>query len=198
VTNNQMELRAAIESLKSVDGVREPVCLHTDSKYVIQGITQWIWGWRKNGWKTSQGEPVANSELWQELHAVVGARGKLGAVEWIHVRGHAGVAGNERADQIAVGFSQRRAPSLFDGPASEYPIRFEEKATKSPTPAPKTGKVTYLSLVGQKAVRHRDWISCERRVKGVSGARFKKSTGAEEEAEILKSWGMNPAELSEE
>jgi ribonuclease HI len=95
-TNNRMELMGAIEALKAL---RQPcrVSLHTDSKYVIDGITGWIFGWQKNGWKNAAKKPVANAELWQELIAAA----RPHRIEWIWVKGHAGHAENERADRLA-------------------------------------------------------------------------------------------------
>jgi len=95
-TNNRMELLGAIEALRAL---REPcrVTLHTDSKYVIDGITRWIFGWQKNGWKNAAKKPVANAELWQEL--IAATRGHQ--VEWVWVKGHDGHPENERADRLA-------------------------------------------------------------------------------------------------
>jgi len=95
-TSNQMELRAAIESLNAL---KEPclVSLHTDSQYVKGGITGWIEGWKRNGWKTSAKKPVKNEELWRALEQ---ARDRHD-VSWHWVKGHAGHPDNERADELA-------------------------------------------------------------------------------------------------
>lgn len=95
-TNNKMELTAAIEALNAL---KEPcvVHLHTDSQYVKGGITGWIEGWKKNGWKTSNKKPVKNEELWRALEA---ARDRHD-VSWHWVKGHAGHPDNERADELA-------------------------------------------------------------------------------------------------
>lgn len=95
-TNNRMELLAAIsalEALKSPSNVE----LHTDSNYLRDGITKWIFGWRRNGWKTADKKPVKNVELWQRLDA---ARDRH-TIEWHWVKGHAGHPENERADELA-------------------------------------------------------------------------------------------------
>jgi ribonuclease HI len=97
-TNNRMELMAAIaalEALKSAVNVR----IHTDSQYVKNGITAWIHGWKKNGWKTADKKPVKNVDLWQRLDAAL----KGHKIEWIWVKGHAGHDENERADALARG-----------------------------------------------------------------------------------------------
>ena len=95
-TNNRMEMTAAIVALESL---KRPVTvdLHTDSQYLRQGITSWIHGWKRNGWRTADRKPVKNLDLWQRLDAAV-ARHK---VHWHWVRGHAGHDLNERADELA-------------------------------------------------------------------------------------------------
>lgn len=92
-TNNRMELMAAIAALEAL---KRPVtvALHTDSQYLRQGITGWIHGWKKNGWKTADRKPVKNAELWQRLEAALGRH----KIEWKWVKGHAGDEMNERAD----------------------------------------------------------------------------------------------------
>ncbi|ARN75853.1 ribonuclease HI [Oceanicoccus sagamiensis] len=95
-TNNKMELQAAIEGLKAL---KEPceVTLYTDSKYVLQGITEWLKGWKAKGWKTAAKKPVKNVEYWQALDEQV-ARHKI---SWQWVKGHSGHRENEIADQLA-------------------------------------------------------------------------------------------------
>lgn len=103
-TNNRMELLAAIEALKSLpDG--SAVRLTTDSVYVKDGITNWIKNWKARGWKTAAKKPVKNVDLWQELDS----EAQRHSVEWHWVKGHAGHAGNERADELA---RQGMAPYL--------------------------------------------------------------------------------------
>ena len=95
-TNNRMELMAAISALEAL---KKPctVDLYTDSQYVRQGITGWIHGWKKNGWRTSDKKPVKNVDLWQRLDAALHQH----QVRWHWVKGHAGHDENERADQLA-------------------------------------------------------------------------------------------------
>ena len=95
-TNNRMELTAAIRALQAL---KRPcrVDLHTDSQYVRGGITQWIHGWKRKGWRTAGGDPVKNADLWQRLDALR----NLHQVDWRWVKGHAGDPGNERADALA-------------------------------------------------------------------------------------------------
>lgn len=95
-TNNRMELLAAIKALEALNRPCR-VTLSTDSNYVKDGITRWIFGWQKNGWKTADRKPVKNAELWQELLAAI----KPHRIEWLWVKGHAGHPDNDRADRLA-------------------------------------------------------------------------------------------------
>jgi ribonuclease HI len=95
-TNQRMELTAAIEALSALT---KPcaVVLYTDSKYVLEGITSWINGWKRNGWKNSAKQPVKNADLWQRLDEAAARH----VMEWRWVKGHSGDLGNERADALA-------------------------------------------------------------------------------------------------
>jgi ribonuclease HI len=108
-TNNRMEMQAAIQALKvfRVSGQTQPVILYTDSEYLKNGITKWVKGWKKKGWKKATGEPVLNQDLWQILDQL---NSRL--VDWRHVRGHSGNEGNERCDAIARAFANGRTLRL--------------------------------------------------------------------------------------
>ncbi len=95
-TNQRMELTAAIEALKAL---KKPcrVTIHSDSRYVVQGMTEWIHNWKRKGWKNAGRQPVANRDLWEELDRLTSRH----EVRWQWVKGHAGHAGNERADELA-------------------------------------------------------------------------------------------------
>jgi ribonuclease HI len=95
-TNNRMELTAVIEALAALK-VRSRVSLHLDSDYVRQGITSWIHGWKRKGWRTAAGQPVKNADLWVRLDELA----RQHEVQWHWVRGHSGDPGNERADALA-------------------------------------------------------------------------------------------------
>lgn len=95
-TNNRMELTAVIRALEALNR-RCKVRLHTDSQYVQKGISEWITGWKKRGWKTADKKPVKNVDLWMELDTLAAQH----EIEWLWVRGHSGHDGNERADQLA-------------------------------------------------------------------------------------------------
>jgi ribonuclease HI len=95
-TNNRMELSAAIEALSAL---KQPctVEFHTDSNYLRDGITKWLRGWKRNGWKTQAKQPVKNEDLWRRLDSAV----SIHKINWHWVKGHAGEAGNERCDELA-------------------------------------------------------------------------------------------------
>lgn len=95
-TNNRMELTAAIRALQALKRTCD-VRIYTDSVYVQKGMTEWIDGWKKRGWRTADKKPVKNDDLWQELDAIASQH----KVEWRWVKGHAGDPGNERADALA-------------------------------------------------------------------------------------------------
>jgi ribonuclease HI len=97
-TNNRMEMMAVIQALKALKRPCQ-VSLHLDSKYVLQGITEWLPGWKAKGWKTAAKQPVKNVDLWQQLDALVHTGGH--EIKWQWVKGHAGDPGNERADALA-------------------------------------------------------------------------------------------------
>jgi len=197
-TNNRMEMTAVLEGLRAARGEPGPALVHTDSTYVLGGVTGWIAGWKRRGWKTAAGEPVKNEDLWRALEAEAAARGPRG-VEWRWVRGHAGHDANERCDAIAVAFSRGRPVELYDGPLLAYPHGSLAPSAAAPLPerskARKTGAgdasgpATYLSLVDGRLERHATWTECEARVKG-RAAKFKKVRSAEEERATLKSWGL--------
>lgn len=223
-TNNKMELSGAIAALRQVYDTPGKVELYTDSTYVIQGITQWVHGWRRKGWKTASGGEVANRDLWEELAELHGARGK-GGIHWHWVRGHQGTPGNERADEISVAFAVsasaagNEAPRLYHGPLAKYPIpildvpvetsvparRSAGSGISAPAPRPGFGSgaaaaksakaYSYVSVVDGIPMRHTSWADCERRVKGRAGARFRKSTSAADEAGILRGWGIDPSQV---
>lgn len=201
VTNNQMELQGVIEALKTLKAVSGEVHIFTDSTYVIRGITQWIWAWKKRGWKTAEGKDVANVDHWKKLSSLVAARDPK--PEWKYVRGHQGTPGNERVDEIATKFTQGKWVDLYQGPLLKYDVAIYDipENTELPEMRPKEEKkkaaFSYVSLVNGVPMRHPDWKKCEARVKGRSGAKFKKAETREAEAEILGEWGFSPDEVKE-
>ncbi len=95
-TNNRMELMAVIQALSALKRPCQ-ITIHTDSKYVLKGFTEWLAGWKANGWRTAAKAPVKNVDLWQALDAAQSQH----QITWCWVKGHSGDAGNERADQLA-------------------------------------------------------------------------------------------------
>ncbi|PIR19409.1 MAG: ribonuclease HI [Elusimicrobia bacterium CG11_big_fil_rev_8_21_14_0_20_64_6] len=194
-TNNRMELGGVIAGLRAVKELPGVALIHSDSTYVIEGITKWILGWKRRGWKTAAGEPVKNEDLWRVLERLVSERGRSG-VQWRWVKGHSGHDANERCDEIAVAFAKRQAVSLYDGPLLSYPHGSLLPSEAKALPArPKDRKaadnrpVSYISLLAGEIQRHATWPECEARVKG-RPAKFKKVRSEAEAAETLKSWGV--------
>ena len=105
-TNNRMEMRAVIEALRALKRPSE-IIIYTDSKYVMEGITKWIFGWKKNGWRSADRKPVKNSDLWQDLD-IESAKHQI---EWIWVKGHAGNHFNEIVDKLARDAAERELSS---------------------------------------------------------------------------------------
>ncbi|MEN9621797.1 MAG: hypothetical protein RLZZ67_231 [Candidatus Parcubacteria bacterium] len=193
-TNNRMELLAAIEALaflktKSVGA--EKILVQSDSKYVIQGITSWVFGWKKNGWITAGKKEVGNKDLWEKLSALTGGF----SVEWKYVEGHAGHPGNERCDEIATSFADKVTIDLYAGARDKYSIDLDAaplagaKAKKKKSSS-SVKAYSYLSLVDGVLQIHKTWAECEARVKGVRGTKFKKSISASDEQDIRKEWGV--------
>jgi len=189
-TNNRMELTAALKVLEVVSNVTSQlsIVIHTDSNYLINGITKWIYSWEKRNWITQNKEPVLNKDLWEKLLELT----KNKRIEWKYVGGHSGIPGNERVDEIATEFADKKEPELFSGPVSKYKIdvlnlKGEEKKKSSKSKS-KAKAYSYLSMVDGVIEKHQTWAECEKRVKGKSGAKYKKVLSAEEEAEVIKNW----------
>ena len=107
-TNNRMELQAAIEALKYMHKIHkeDTVTIYADSAYVLNGITGWIFGWEKNGWRTANKKQVLNQDLWQELIGMV--REFKGKIIWQKVKGHSGHVYNDKADEIATEYAAKK------------------------------------------------------------------------------------------
>lgn len=194
-TNNRMELGGVIASLRAVSAMPGVALVHSDSTYVIEGITKWISGWKRRGWTTASGDPVKNEDLWRTLEALVAARGR-GGVQWRWVKGHAGHDANERCDEIAVALAKRQPIDLYEGPLLSYPygslLPSEAKALPvrpKDRKAADTRPVSYISYLNGEVQRHATWGECEARVKG-RPAKFKKVRSEEEAAEARRSWGL--------
>lgn len=181
-TNNRMEMTAAVEGLRrAVPGDRVQVT--TDSKYLHDGITKWIHGWKRRGWKKADGGDVLNRDLWEAVDLLVSSK-KL-KVSWRHVRGHSGHAYNERCDEIANGFARGAPPKLQKGDAALFAV--QESRDESPQlltfPA-------YMSLVQGKLIVQSSLGECEKRVKGNPETRYKKVCSRGELKDALEAWGL--------
>jgi ribonuclease HI len=197
-TNNRMELTGPIEALAQLKPTTGRVAVYTDSTYVIRGISEWVPSWQRRGWRTVEGKDVSNRDLWERLWTLVQDRTEN--IDWHYVRGHTGVPGNERVDEIATAFAMQKAPRLYDGSIAGYAVPILDipddtslpaaSGDKSSTSGSNRKPFSYLSVVDGMAMRHASWLECERRVKGRSGARFKKAMSASDEAAILKAWGV--------
>lgn len=195
-TNNRMEMTGAIAGLEKVSP-GEPVRVVTDSRYVVDGASKWIWGWKKRGWVKSDGQPVLNRDLWERIDELQRQR----KVEWVHVRGHTGHPENERCDEIANGFARGETPELKSGDGSwifgggKKPAGGKRKTKESkPEPESTAGdgerypKPIYLSVVGGDVREHESWAECEARIKGVKGSRCRKVLSRAEHISALAEW----------
>lgn len=192
-TNNKMELAAALAALKSTDE-GSVIKLHTDSSYVINGITKWVNGWKRNGWQTTTKTDVSNRDLWEELDML----NKERSVSWIYVGGHVGIAGNERCDEIATSFADNAPTQLFDGKLAQYSIKNildisynseSMESKKSSSSRSKAKAFSYVSAIGGDVKVHSTWAECEARVKGKKGVRYKKALDKREEESLVKEFG---------
>jgi ribonuclease HI len=187
-TNNRMELRAAIEAACATAGHQASTII-TDSQYVRRGITEWLAGWKRNGWITSTRQPVLNRDLWEELDRANGPH-----IHWQWTRGHAGDPGNERCDEIAGWFAKSIA-GLSSGTHAGGTSNAARKVAPASPGRGGTPGVTYLSVVDGILKRHATWPECEARVRGVGSARYKKVRSPAEEREVLQRWGITEADL---
>ncbi len=127
-TSNRMEMQAAIAALEflQTNQQQEPVVLYTDSDYLRNGITSWLAGWKKKGWKTSQGKPVLNQDLWQQLDKL-----NTALVTWRYVKAHVGQVDNERCDTIARAFSHGKPIQLRSVSPSPIPAKHTDSSLPS-------------------------------------------------------------------
>ena len=187
-TNNEMELTAVVEALKQVTGTTATVHIYTDSKYVVEGATGWVYGWAQNGWQTKAKTDVANKELWQALLPLL----KSVTIEWHKVPGHVGIVGNERVDEIASTMAEKGTYPLYTGPVKDYGHDLSDtsyddtkKQDRSDARKRQAQKAySYISKVDGVVKIHATWVECEARVKGVKGARFQKTLSRADEQTV--------------
>ncbi len=203
-TNNRMEILAILESLRlllvspSFQDTHH-VDIFTDSVYLIRGVTQWMFGWKKRGWKTAANDAVANQDMWEQLDKIlyqIKTKNSSLKIGWNFVKGHSGDPGNERCDQLAVAMSKRDFIEIYHGPGAGYHFDITKLPEKKPLPEVKDRSnepkkpAWYLSLVNGVFKTHKTWSECEAIVKGRPGVKFKKVTSVEEEQQIKKQWGL--------
>lgn len=200
-TNNEMELRAFLESLKFLNERNVSDCqikFYWDSKFVLSGAKSWRFSWKRKAWRTQDGSEVKNLSLWKAIdHELETLKGN--DLVYYYVPGHQGITANERVDTIAQEFADGREPALFVGALSDYrfdlrqglPSEEFDPARQSFQKSKDTSGQYYLSYVGGQLYRDTTWKECEARVKGVSGVKYKKIKSAEEEPKVLKDWGID-------
>lgn len=186
-TNNRMELTAVISGLES-NLTENEITVCTDSAYVVNGITRWVKGWAKNNWKTSTKEDVSNRDLWERLMNAVAHK----VIEWKLIKGHSGHPGNERCDVIATSFADNNPVVLYNGSRSRYGIDISISALPpAKKPKSKSKAYSYVSSINGKIETHKTWEECKKKVNGISGAKYKKSTSPKDEEDIIREYRNN-------
>ena len=179
-TNNRMEMRAAVEGLRRAEA-GERVHVVTDSRYLLDGISKWIRGWKRRGWRKADGGEVLNRDLWEALDRLCSRPDR--PVTWEHVRGHAGHAFNERCDEIANGFARGAPPKLRAGDGSWIPA----DDPNAPGDACRAFPL-YVSVADGLVAVHDNWPECEARIKGAKGGRCKKVKTPAEYQRVVAEW----------
>lgn len=150
-TNNRMELQAALATLQRLAELplHPDLTLRTDSKYLIDGLSRWMAGWKRKGWRTAAGKPVLNQDLWQALD-----QARLAEVPLRYVKGHSGDRDNDRVDQIAVAYSKGRAqtpPPSVSPPSAAPPSAAPTQPLADPAPASLQKLLTRMELADRLA-----------------------------------------------
>lgn len=200
-TNNRMELMAPYEALKALSEVlagelADEVVIYSDSTYVVKGITSWIHAWIKRDWKTLAGDHVEHQDLWEGLYEL----SRKIKPKWVILKGHSGIAGNERCDEIATAFADGNEVPLYSGDRGGYKVNLDiGKSSNSVAAAGSSSKAkskskaskaaySYVSMVDGKISINKTWSECESLVKGKSGAKFKKVFSSAEEKLLVAEW----------
>ncbi len=189
-TNNRMELTGALEAVRLVEslGVRKTV-VHTDSSYLVNSLTKWVHGWVKNDWQTKDNKHVLNRDILECFYDLF----SLIEIEFKQIAGHSGIAPNERCDEIATSFADKKDIALFDGPFEIYTVSLELHTshtghkTSKQKPSKTTKAHSYISEIDGVIKVHKTWAECKARVEGKK-ARFKKSVSKEDEEKIINSF----------
>ncbi len=195
-TNNEMELEALVQSLSFLRGNSGNILFFSDSRYLVQAMSIWLDGWRKNGWRRKDGKEIKNLSLWKKISSLLEERGK-NTVFFIHIPSHVGIFGNERVDKIAQSFAKGESIELYQGTFKKYPFRdklllpsLEEIYTKKSQKRRRKDKQKcyYLSFQNGKVTRYENWEECKKHVLGKKGIRYKKICSKEEREDFLKSF----------
>lgn len=178
-TNNRMELTAVIKAMEHcwslVDSIEAMKALspqiYSDSRYVVQGATEWMFSWIDRDFCKADGTDIENQDLWKQLCEL-----SPGLFTFTWIKGHNGDDAHERVDQLAADLARNKNVEFFYG---------------RPRPKPQYSYPIYLSLVDGVLGRHEDWGSCQHRTSGKSNARYKKVKSSIEEEQVLKGWNIN-------
>ena len=209
-TNNRMELQGLIVALENMKdyyqkGSEIEFSLFIDSSYVLKGAKEWLKGWKNKNWMTSAQQAVKNSDLWRKVDELLIEHKYNGiSFKWNLIKGHAGIPGNERCDIIATTFADNEKPDLYKGTLLNYSIptiletrkgavnsktkeKSEDGKSKSKSSKSKSSKAaySYVSYVNGEINTDKTWDLCEARVKGKSGAKYKKAFDVEEELDVI-------------
>ncbi len=181
-TNNRMELLAGIMALREIPSGL-PVTIYSDSRYVIQGITMWVYGWEKNGWVTKTKQEVLNKDLWSMLVSET----RMRKVKWVYVAGHQGTPANERVDAIASDFAEGLSVDLYHGSREGYPIppTIPEAGLVKEKKGPVYGYVSFYNNLGKV---HKTWDECKAEVAGKKNVKYKKVYSEKEADELMRLW----------
>lgn len=201
-TNNQMELEAVISTLSDSGAMahKGPVIVYSDSAYVVNGLSSWVYGWEKKGWITSTKTPVENKAMWEKALVLLKHYGSR--LEIAKVSGHAGNLYNERCDELAVAAALGKKEKHFQGSQKDYDLFLESIGTTAKKAPPAGGSkkkktkdagpaYSYVSLVNRKVYTDKTWAACEKRVKGKKGAKYKKVFSKGEETSLIQDYTLS-------
>lgn len=183
-TNNRMELLAVISALEKIAKEKDEIIIYTDSAYVASGSTRWVFGWQKNGWMTSQKENVLNRDLWEKILELT----KNKKIDWRILKGHSGIAPNERCDVIATSFADNKPIVLYFGAKERYGVNLSvpDQNQLQAKPPSRVYAYSYVTEIGGHIETYKTWEECYSHVHKVPGARYKKAKSQEEEDQIIE------------
>lgn len=185
-TNNRMELTAALEGVRLVQSLGfTNATVYTDSSYLVNSLTKWIHGWVKNDWQTKENKHVLNRDILECFYDLL----SLIEIKFKHIKGHSGIPLNERCDEIATAFADKKNVRLFDGMLSHYQISLSLQVNASNSKHKSSKVYSYVSEIDGIVKVHKTWNECKARVEGKK-ARFKKALSKEEEDYLIKDFSL--------